>query len=131
MSDSANGFDLDLAVSSITADGTDNQIMMRVLTERLAPVLGGRLRVEREGRLRKSNVIRSVTIHIQGAELVADLRGAGPSFTIGRLSAGIRIKNDQVDAASWIRTLLEALQAEADHNAATRQSLESLMIGKA
>lgn len=131
MSDSANGFDLDLAVSSITADGGDNQIMMRVLIERLAPVLADRLRVEREGRLRKSNVIKSVAIRIQGAELLADLQGGTPSFVIGRLSAGIRIKNDQVDAATWIRTLLEALQSEADHSAATRQSLESLMIGRA
>lgn len=131
MTDPANGFDLDLAVSSITADGGDNQIMMRVLIERLAPVLADRLRVEREGRLRKSNVIKSVAIRLQGAELVADLQGIAPSFVIGRLSAGIRIKNDQVDAATWIRTLLSALQAEADHNAATRQSLESLMIGRA
>ena len=131
MTDPANGFDLDLAVSSITADGGDNQIMMRVLIERLAPVLADRLRVEREGRLRKSNVIKSVAIRLQGSELVADLQGMTASFVIGRLSAGIRIKNDQVDAATWIRTLLSALQAEADHNAATRQSLESLMIGRA
>ena len=131
VTDSPGGFDLDLAVSSIAADGGDNQIMMRVLMERLSAVLGDRLRIEREGRLRKTNVIRRVEIRLQDAELTADLQGTSPNFSIGRVSGGIRIRSEQTDAAGWIRTLLEALKREADHNALTRQTLESLVIGSA
>jgi hypothetical protein len=125
VTDTTGGFDLDLAVSSIAADGGDNQIMMRVLMERL----GDRLRIEREGRLRKTNVIRRVEIRLQDAELTADLQGTSPSFSVGRISGGIRIRSEQTDAAGWIRTLLEVLKREADHNAVTRQTLESLVIG--
>jgi hypothetical protein len=131
VTDATGGFDLDLAVSSIAADGGDNQIMMRVLMERLESVLGDRVRIEREGRIRKTNVIRRVEIRLQDAELVAELAGSSPTFTIGRVSGGIRIRSEQTDAAGWIRILLEALRREADHNALTRQTLESLVIGRA
>jgi len=61
MSDAGDAFDLDLAVSSLAADGDDNQLMMRLLTERTDSVLGGRMRIERGGGfVRKSNTIRRV-----------------------------------------------------------------------
>jgi hypothetical protein len=130
MSDDSNAFDLDLAVSSLASDSGDTQLMMRLLTERLADVLGERLRVERHGGLlKKSNVIRHVEVHIGDSELVADLQGATSTFIIGRVSGGIRIRTERTDAASWLRTLLEALRREAEHSATTRQALEAIVIG--
>jgi hypothetical protein len=123
-------FDLDLAVSSMAADGSDTQLMMRLLTERLAQVLGDRLQIDREGRLRKTNVIRKVEVRLDDAELVAELSGSSANFLIGRVSGGIRIRTERTDAPTWIRTLLEALRKEADHSAATRQALESIVIGR-
>ena len=115
----------------MAADGSDTQLMMRLLTERLAEALGDRLRIEREGRLRKTNVIRKVEVRLSDAELVAELSGGGaPSFLIGRVSGGIRIRTERTDAETWIRTLLEALREEANHSAATRQALESIVIGR-
>jgi hypothetical protein len=130
MTSGDSSFDLDLAVSSMAADGGDTQLMMRLLTERLAGVLGDRLRIEREGRLRKTNVIRKVEVQIAGSELVAELGGGAPNFLIGRVSGGIRIRTERTDAPTWIRTLLEALREEANHSAVTRQALESIVIGR-
>jgi hypothetical protein len=130
MTSGDSSFDLDLAVSSMAADGGDNQLMMRLLTERLAQVLGDRLRVEREGRLRKTNVIKKVEVRLADSELVAELGGGSPSFLIGRVSGGIRIRTERTDASTWIRTLLEALREEATHSAATRQALEAIVIGR-
>ena len=130
MTSDDSSFDLDLAVSSISSDGGDTQLMMRLLTERLAQALGDRMQIEREGRLRKTNVIRKVEVRLSDAELVAELSNGAPSFLIGRVSGGIRIRTERTDAPTWIRTLLEALRKEADHSAATRQALESIVIGR-
>ena len=130
MSADGNAFDLDLAVASLSSDSGDTQLMMRLLAERLADVLGDRLRVERQGGLlRKSNLLRRVEVRIAENELVAELQGAAPTFLIGRVSGGIRIRTERTDAAGWLRTLLEALRAEAEHSATTRQALEAIVIG--
>jgi hypothetical protein len=130
MSADGGAFDLDLAVSSLASDSGDTQLMMRLLTERLADVLGNRLRVVRQGGLlRRSNLIQRVEIQIAESELVADLHGATSTFIIGRVSGGIRIRNERTDAAGWLRTLLEALRLEAEHSATTRQALEAMVIG--
>jgi hypothetical protein len=125
-----SAFDLDLAISSLNADGSDVQLMLRLLTEKLAPVLGGRLQVTRSGGLFKhSNAIEHVEVRLQGCDLEAKLSGASADFVIGQVSGGIRIRSERVDAASWTRRLLEELQAEATHSSSARQALESIMIG--
>lgn len=128
MDDSA--FDLDLAISSLNADGSDVQLMLRLLTEKLASVLGDRLRVTRTGGLlKRSNVIERVEVRLGGCDLEARLAGASADFVIGQVSGGIRIRTERVDAANWTRRLLEEVQAEAAHSASARQALESIMIG--
>lgn len=130
VSEASRDEDLDLAVSSLVADSGDTQIMMRVLTDRLADALGDRLRVERDGGLfRKSATIRRIVVRFGDKELVADLAAGASSFTIGRISGDIRIRTEPTDAASWLRTLLEALQAEARESVTTRQALEAILIG--
>jgi hypothetical protein len=130
MSDDGDAFNLDLAISSLSSDRSDTQLMMRLLTERLGVALGSRLRIERVGGLlRKNNVIRRVEVRIADDELVAELHGSAPTFSIGRVSGGIRIRTERIDADGWIRALLEALRDEAHHSATTRQALESIVIG--
>ena len=126
-----DAFDLDLAISSLNADGSDVQLMLRLLTEKLAGVLGDRLRVIRAGGLlKRSNAIEKVEVRLRGCDLEARLSGASAEFVIGQMSGGIRIRTERVDAPSWTRRLLEELQAEATHSASARQALESIMIGQ-
>jgi hypothetical protein len=127
--DGGSGFDLDLAVSSLSADRGDSHLMLRLLTERLAPVLGDRLRLERSGGLRRKNQeLRRVEVQIGDDELLADLGGASPTFQIGHLSGGIRIRTERVDIDEWLRRLLSALQSEAAHSEKTRLALEAIVI---
>ncbi|MGA8295994.1 MAG: hypothetical protein WB770_03015 [Acidimicrobiales bacterium] len=130
MSDRSDAFDLDLAVSSLAADGNDTQLMMRLLTERLASVLGERMRVDKSGGLlHKGSTIRHVEVRIGDNDFVADLSGGAPAFSICHVSGSIRIRTERTDAPAWIRALLEALQKEADKSATARQALESIVIG--
>jgi hypothetical protein len=130
VSTSGDAFDLDLAASSLGAEGADVQLMMRLLTMKLGEALKDRLRIERAGGLfRKSETIRRVEIQVGNTELVASLAGTSPEFSIGRVSGGIRIRTENTDAAGWARALLEALQAEAAHSVATREALEAIVIG--
>lgn len=123
--------DLDLAVSALGADGADVQLMMRFLVEKLVSVLGDRLRVDRGGGLRKrSTVINRVQVRLGNSDLEARLSGSTAEFSIGQLSGGIRIRSERTDAANWIRALLEALQAEANHSSTARQALEAIVIGQ-
>jgi hypothetical protein len=129
MTESGDAFNLDLALSSLHVDGNDNQLMFRMLIERLSGVLGDRLRVERAGMLKKNGAIRRVEISIAGAQLIAEIGGGAPQFLIGRISGGIRIRTDQTDVSGWLTTLLESLQKEAEHSSVTRQALETIIIG--
>lgn len=129
MTQESDAFSLDLALSSLHADGSDIQLMFRLLLERLGGVLGGRLRVDRSGRFRKDGAIRRVEIELQDAHLIAELSEGLPRFLIAKVSGGIRIRTETTDVAGWISTLLAALQEEAAHSMTTRQALESIVIG--
>ncbi len=129
MTDSSSAFDLDLALSSLHADGGDIQLMFRLLIERLSAALGDRLRVERAGRLRRDGKIRRVEIQLSGVTLIAELTDGAPRFLIGQVSGGIRIRTDVTDVAGWLKLLLDTLTAESEHSTITRQALEAIIIG--
>ncbi len=129
MTDSSSAFNLDLALSSLNADGGDIQLMFRLLVERLSVALGDRLRVERARRLHKDGDIRRVEIQLAGVSLVAELDGGAPKFLIARVSGGIRIKSEVTDVAGWLRLLLDTLRSESEHSTITRQALETIIIG--
>jgi hypothetical protein len=128
---SDGAFDLDLAIASLTADGSDVQLMMRLLIAKLSSVLGSRMQVTRSGGLlKRAGAIEKIEIRVGDCELGAKLSGASAEFVIGQVSGGIRIRNERVDAANWTRRLLQELQAEAGHSSSARQALESIMIGE-
>lgn len=125
------GLDLDLLASSLQADGGDVRILLRVLVGRLAGALGDRMRVERKsGRLRRSEEIRRVTVGLGDDQLVAELVDDRLECTVARSSGGIRIRSTRVSTDEWIRRLLGALREEAATSQATRQALESIVIGE-
>lgn len=125
------GFDLDLAVASLSSTATDVSIMVRLLVEQLAGPLGGRLSVERSGGgvFRRSNEVTAVQVTLGNDVLRAEVDGAVVRCTIGHSSGGIRIRSEEVDMGTWLKRLLGALQDEAARSETTRTALENLMIG--
>jgi hypothetical protein len=126
-SDSA--FDLSMAVSQLASNDTDVGIMLKLLVSQLAGVLGDRMVVERAGRFRKSDEVKSVRITLGDDTLEAVVEGATVRCAIGHSSGGIRIRSQQCGMGEWLTRLLSALQSEAVNSERTRLALENLVIG--
>ncbi len=122
-------FDLSMAVSQLASNSTDLRIMLKVLIAQLEDVLGTRMAVERAGRFRKSEDVKSVHIVLGDDTLDAVVEGASVRCSIGHSSGGIRIRSEQVDMAQWLTRLLATLQAEAATSEQTRLALEQIVIG--
>ena len=103
--------------------------MLKLLVAQLSDALGDRIVVERAGRFRKSDEIKSVRITLGDDILEAEVEGGTVRCTIGHSSGGIRIRSEQVDMDAWLTRLLSTLQAEAAHSEQTRQALENIVIG--
>ena len=122
-------FDLELAAASLRAEGSDVHILVKVLADQLADALGPRLTVERAGRFRKSEEIRSLAITLGDDRFDAVVDGGSLRCTIGHTSGGIRIRSEKVDVDTWLNRLLTLLQAEAANSQAVRLALEHMVIG--
>jgi hypothetical protein len=122
-------FDMSMAVSQMAANSTDLRIMLKLLVSQLSDVLGDRMAVERAGRFRKSDDIKSVRIILGNDTLEAVVQGASVRCSIGHSSGGIRIRSEQVGMDVWLTQLLSTLQSEAAHSEQTRVALENMVIG--
>lgn len=121
--------DLSVAVAQLSSDGTDLRILLKLLVSQLSGVLGDRVAVERSGRFRKSDDIKSVRIMLGDDTLEAVVDGASVRCSIGHSSGGIRIRSEQVAMDVWLTRLLSTLQSEATHSEQTRLALENIVIG--
>ncbi len=129
--DEDRSLDIDLLASSLQADGGDVRLLLKALVTRLAGALGDRLKVERAGgRLRRSDEIRRVSVTLGDDTLDASVHGTDLECTVSRTSGGIRIRSTRVTMDEWLHRLLGALRAEAASSTATRQALESIVIGE-
>ncbi len=124
-----DSFDLELAAASLRADGSDVHILVKVLVDQLSDALGPRLKVERAGRFRKSEEIKSIKIALDDDQFDAEVDGGTLKCTIGRTSGGIRIRSEKVDIDTWLNRLLTVLKAEAANSQAVRLALENMVIG--
>ncbi len=125
-----DSFDIDLLASSLESDYSDVTILLRVLAERLSGALGDRLKVERDGgRFRKPLRIRRLSVVLGDDELTASLEDGRLDTSVSHRSGGIRIRSERLSLADWLHRLLESLRAEATYSQATRQALESIVIG--
>jgi hypothetical protein len=122
-------FDLSMAVSQLASNSTDLRIMLNLLVAQLSDALGGRISVERAGRFRKSDDVKSVRISLGDDTLEAVVDGGTVRCTIGHSSGGIRIRSEQVGMDVWLTRLLTTLQAEAVNSEQTRLALENIVIG--
>jgi hypothetical protein len=123
-------FDLSMAVSQLASNSTDLRIMLKLLVAQLSDALGGRIAVERAGRLRRSDEIKSVRITLGEDTLDAIVDGGSVRCSIGHSSGGIRIRNEQVGMDAWLTRLLSTLQSEAANSEQTRLALENIVIGE-
>ena len=122
-------FDLSMAVSQLATNSTDLRIMLKLLVSQLSDALGNRISVERAGRFRKSDEIKSVRISLGDDTLEAVVEGGTVRCTIGHSSGGIRIRSEQVGMDVWLTRLLTTLQSEAANSEQTRLALENIVIG--
>ena len=122
-------FDLSMAVSQLASNSTDLRIMLKLLVAQLSEALGNRIAVDRAGRFRKSEEIKSVRITLGDDTLDAVVEGGSVRCSIGHSSGGIRIRSEQVGMDAWLTRLLTTLQSEAAHSEQTRQALENIVIG--
>jgi hypothetical protein len=129
--DGADGasFDLSMAVSQLASNSTDLRLMLKLLVAQLSDALGDRISVERAGRFRKSDEIKSVRISLGDDTLEAVVDGGTVRCTIGHSSGGIRIRSERVDIGAWLTRLLTTLQSEAASSEQTRLALENIVIG--
>jgi hypothetical protein len=125
-----SAFDLSMAVSQLASNSVDLRIMLKLLVGQLAEVLGNRITVERAGRIRKSDEIKSVRITLGDDTLDAVVDGGSVRCSIGHSSGGIRIRSEQVGMDAWLTRLLSTLQSEAAHSEQTRVALENIVIGE-
>ena len=126
---SGAAFDLSMAVSQLASNSTDLRIMLKLLVAQLSGVLGDRIEVERAGRIRRSDEIKSVRITLGEDTLEALVDGGSVRCSIGHSSGGIRIRSEQVGMDAWLTRLLTTLQSEAAHSEQTRLALENIVIG--
>jgi hypothetical protein len=122
-------FDLSMAVSLLASNSTDLRIMLKLLVAQLSDALGARITVERAGRFRKSDDIKSVRIILGDDTLEAQVEGGTVRCSIGHSSGGIRIRSEQVGMDVWLTRLLSTLQTEAANSEQTRLALENILIG--
>jgi hypothetical protein len=129
--DEDRALDIDLLASSLQADAGDVRLLLKALVTRLSGALGDRLKVERAGgRLRRSEEIRRVSVTLGDDTLDAAVVGTDLECTVSRTSGGIRIRSTKVTMDQWLHRLLGALRTEAASSSATRQALESIVIGQ-
>jgi hypothetical protein len=122
-------FDLSMAVAQLASNSTDLHLMLKLLVSQLSDALGDRITVERAGRFRKSDEIKSVRITLGDDTLEAAVEGGTVRCTIGHSSGGIRIRSEKVGIDAWLTRLLSTLQAEAANSEQTRLALENIVIG--
>jgi hypothetical protein len=122
-------FDLNMAVAQLASNSTDLHLMLKLLVAQLSDALGDRIVVERAGRFRKSDEIKSVRITLGDDTLEATVEGGTVRCAIGHSSGGIRIRSEKVGIDAWLTRLLTILQAEAANSEQTRLALENIVIG--
>jgi hypothetical protein len=123
-----SALDLDLLAASLRADSSDLSAFVESLAAKLEEAVPARTRVER----RRSGMFGPKSVRGMSVDL-GDLRlelraGGGRVHTrCARLSAGIVLKNEELDTQVWLTALSEALATEASRSEATRKALERML----
>jgi hypothetical protein len=120
--------DLDLLAASFRADAADVDAFVEGLAVKLEQAMPGRVRVYRWRRgIRGPKRVQKIVLDSGDWRLELRLsKGVIEAFA-SRLSGGIVLKTEPVSVDEWIAALSEAVAAEAQRSAVTRQALERLL----
>ena len=122
-------FDLDLIAASLRADSSDLSAFVESLADKLDQVMPGRVRIDRRRTgLTGSKRVRRIALDAGNERLELELDRGVIATRRARLSGGIVLKNETLDTDLWLAALGEALAAEAQRSATTRQALERLLL---
>jgi len=122
-------FDLDLIAASLRADSSDLSAFVESLADKLEQVMPGRVRIDRRRTgLTGSKRVRRIALDAGNERLELELDRGVIATRRARLSGGIVLKNETLDTDMWLAALGEALAAEAQRSATTRQALERLLL---
>ncbi len=122
-------FDLDLIAASLRADSSDLSAFVESLSDKLEQVMPGRVRIDRRRTgLTGSKRVRRIALDAGNERLELELDRGVIATRRARLSGGIVLKNETLDTDMWLAALGEALAAEAQRSATTRQALERLLL---
>lgn len=124
--------DMQLAAAAMLADNKDVKMMLRLLGKSLQESFGDAVELAHtSGGLlhHQAGEVRAITVHLGQDDYQADLESHPIRCTVGRTSGGVRIRNEQLTVEQWLGRLLSALKAEAVHNQAAGNALQSVIIG--
>jgi hypothetical protein len=98
------------------------------LAIKLEEAVPGKVRVQRRrAALMGPKRVRQISLDAGDRRLELFNAGALETYC-SRLSGGIVLKRETVDTDAWLAAVGEALSAEAQRSATTRQALERLLI---
>jgi hypothetical protein len=122
--------DLDLLAASFRADTADVDAFVESLAVKLEQAMPGQVRVHRwRGGFRRPKRVRKIVLDAADSRLELRLSGGSIETSTSRLSGGVVLKTERVSVDDWIAVLSEAIAAEAQRSAITRQALERLLTG--
>ena len=122
--------DLDLLAASFRADAADVDAFVESLAVKLEQAMPSQVRVYRwRGGFRRPKRVQRIVLDAGDARLELRLAGRAIETSASRLSGGIVLKTDRLTVDEWISALSEAVAAEAQRSATTRQALERLLTG--
>jgi hypothetical protein len=125
----ASGFDLDLLAASLRADTSDLHAFVESLAIKLEEAVPGKVRVQRRrAALMGPKRVRQISLDAGDRRLELSFNAGALETYCSRLSGGIVLKRETVDTDAWLAAVGEALSAEAQRSATTRQALERLLI---
>jgi hypothetical protein len=120
--------DLDLLAASFRADSADVDAFVEGLAVKLEQAMPGRARVYRWRRgFRGPKRVQKIVLDSGDRRLELRLSKGVIEASTSRLSGGIVLKTAPVSVDEWIAALSEAVAAEAQRSAITRQALERLL----
>ena len=119
---------IDLVTASLRADAGDLRAFVEALAVKLEQALPQGTTVERrrDGMFGPKRV-RRIGVDAGGRRLELRTDGAAVQTFCSRLSGGIVLKTDEMSTDAWLRSLGEALAAQAQTSQITRQALERLL----
>lgn len=122
--------DLDLLAANLRADAADAGQFVEGLAVKLEAMLPGRVTVRRSRRgMFGPKLVQRISVDGPDARLEM-LRGEHDAMTMrrARISGGIVLRSEDVEADTWLNELGTVVAAEAQRSEQTRQALERLLI---